>query len=78
MANWVANNKTDYYEDVPVANYNFVNTVPTEDGKNISLGGTATALKIAGVAAGTYVIEYKAKAPWTGAYEMIYKIVTVK
>lgn len=78
VANWVANNKTDYYEDVPVANYNFVNTVPTEDGKNISLGGTATALKIAGVAAGTYVIEYKAKAPWTGAYEMIYKIVTVK
>ena len=78
VANWVANNKTDYYDEVPVANDNFVNTVPTEDGKNISLGGTATALKITGVAAGTYVIGYKAKAPWTGAYEMIYKIVTVK
>lgn len=78
VANWVANNKTDYYDEVPVANDNFVNTVPTEDGKNISLGGTATALKIAGVAAGTYVIRYTAKAPWTGAYEMIYKIVTVK
>lgn len=78
VANWVANNKTDYYDEVPVANDNFVNTVPTEDGKNISLGGTATALKIAGVAAGKYVIGYKAKAPWTGAYEMIYKIVTVK
>lgn len=77
VANWVANNKTDYYDEVPVANDNFVNTVPTEDGKNISLGGTATALKIAGVAAGKYVIGYKAKAPWTGAYEMIYKIVTV-
>lgn len=78
VANWVANNKTDYYEEVTVANDNFVNTVPTEDGKSISLGGTATALKIAGVAAGKYVIGYKAKAPWTGAYEMIYKIVTVK
>lgn len=77
VANWVANSKTDYYDEVPVANDNFVNTVPTEDGKNISLGGTATALKIAGVAAGKYVIGYKAKAPWTGAYEMIYKIVTV-
>lgn len=77
VANWVANNKTDYYDEVPVANDNFVNTVPTEDGKNISLGVTATALKIAGVAAGKYVIEYTANSPWTGAYTKIYKIVTV-
>lgn len=78
VANWVANNKTDYYDEVSVANDNFVNTVPAEDGNTISLGGTATALKIAGVEAGKYVIEYIANSPWTGAYKKIYKIVTVK
>ena len=77
VANWVANNKTDYYDEVSVANDNFVNTVPAEDGNTISLGGTATALKIAGVDAGKYVIEYTANSPWTGAYSKIYKIVTV-
>lgn len=77
VANWVANNKTDYYDVVSVANDNFVNTVPAEDGNTISLGGTATALKIAGVEAGKYVIEYTANSPWTGAYKKIYKIVTV-
>lgn len=78
VANWVANNKTDYYDEVSVANDNFVNTVPAEDGNTISLGGTATALKIVGVEAGKYVIEYTANSPWTGAYSKIYKIVTVK
>ena len=75
VANWVANSKTDYYE-VAAAKYSFVSTVPAEDGKTINLA-PAKALKIADVEAGTYVIEYKAKAPWTGAYKMIYKIVTV-
>lgn len=77
VANWVENNKTDYYDAVATANDWFVNTVPAEDGKTISLG-TATALKIAGVVAGKYVIEYTANSPWTGAYTKIYKIVTVK
>lgn len=76
VANWVANNKTGYYDVVEPAKYSFESIVPAEDGQTIDLG-TAKALKIAGVEAGKYVIEYKAKAPWTGAYEMIYKIVTV-
>lgn len=76
VANWVANNKTGYYDVVETAKYSFESIVPAEDGQTINLG-TAKALKIAGVEAGKYVIEYKAKAPWTGAYEMIYKIVTV-
>lgn len=79
VANWVANSKTDYYDVVDATNkYTFVSTVPAEDGNTVSLGGTATALKIAGVEAGKYVIEYTANSPWTGAYKKIYKIVTIK
>lgn len=78
VANWVANNKTDYYDVVDAAKYTFESKVPTEDGKTVSLGGTATALKIAGIEAGKYVIEYTANSPWTGAYKKIYKIVTIQ
>lgn len=79
VANWVANSKTDYYDVVDATNkYTFVSTVPAEDGNTVSLGGTATALKIAGIEAGKYVIEYTAASAWTGAYSRIYRIVTVK
>lgn len=78
VANWVANTKTDYYDVVDAAKYTFESTVPAEDGNTISLGGTATALKIANVEAGKYVIEYTANSPWTGAYTKIYKIVTIQ
>lgn len=77
VANWVANNKTDYYDVVDAAKYSFESIVPAEDGQTIDLG-TAKALKIAGVEAGKYVIEYKAESAWTGAYKTIYKIVTVE
>lgn len=77
VANWVANTKTDYYDVVDAAKYTFENIVPAEDGQTIDLG-TAKALKIVGVEAGKYVIEYKAKAPWTGAYTKNYKIVTIQ
>lgn len=78
VANWVANSKTNYYDEiVDATKISFVSTVPAEDGQTINLG-TATALKIAGVEAGKYVIEYTANSPWTGAYSKIYKIVTVK
>lgn len=77
VANWVANNKTGYYDVVETAKYSFESIVPAEDGQTINLG-TAKALKIVGVKAGKYVIEYKAKAPWTGAYTKIYKIVTIQ
>ena len=77
VANWVANSKTNYYDEiVDATKISFVSTVPAEDGQTINLG-TATALKIAGVEAGKYVIEYTAASPWTGAYSKIYKIVTV-
>lgn len=77
VANWVANNKTGYYDVVEPAKYSFESIVPAEDGQTIDLD-TATALKIAAVKAGKYVIEYTAASAWTGAYTNIYKIVTVE
>ena len=77
VANWVANTKTDYYDVVDAAKYTFESIVPAEDGQTINLG-TAKALKIAGIGAGKYVIEYTANSPWTGAYTKIYKIVTIQ
>lgn len=77
VANWVANNKTGYYDVVEPAKYSFESIVPAEDGQTIDLD-TATALKIAAVKAGKYVIEYTAASAWTGAYTKIYKIVTVE
>lgn len=77
VANWVDNGKTNYYTVVATDNNSFVSSVPTEDGKTISLD-PATALKIANVEAGKYVIEYTANSPWTGAYTKIYKIVTIQ
>lgn len=77
VANWVANNKTGYYDVVEPAKYSFESIVPAEDGQTIDLD-TATALKIAAVEAGKYVIEYTAASAWTGAYTKIYKIVTIQ
>lgn len=86
VANWVSQNLTDYYTELKyitepaetaVTYYTFENSVPAEDGKTISLG-TATALKMQGIKAGTYVIQYKTAAAWTGSYSTIYKIVTIK
>lgn len=77
VANWVANNKTGYYDVVETAKYSFESIVPAEDGQTINLG-TAKALKIAGVEADKYVIEYTANSPRTGAYTKIYKIVTIQ
>lgn len=77
VANWVDNGKTNYYTVVATDNNSFVSSVPTEDGKTISLD-PAKALKIANVEAGKYVIEYTAASVWTGAYTKIYKIVTIQ
>ena len=77
VANWVDKNMTNYYDVVDAAKYTFESIVPAEDGQTINLD-TAKALKIAGVEAGKYVIEYTAASEWTGAYRRIYKIVTVK
>lgn len=76
VANWIANTKTDNYTVVGTDKYTFEGTVPSEDGHTITLS-PATAVKIPGIEAGKYVIEYNGKTPWTGAYTKIYKIVTV-
>lgn len=51
-----------------------VETVPGEDGINI----TIDALKLTGVKAGTYAIEYEASAAWTGSYKKVYKVIVVQ
>lgn len=87
VANWISQNLTDYYEVVKnitepaesaVTYYTFEKSVPAEDGNTISLGGTATALKMKDIKAGTYVIQYQTEAAWTGAYNTIYKIVKIQ
>lgn len=80
VANWIAKYNTTenkYYTIVATDKYSFEGTVPSEDGQTITLS-PATAVKIPGIEAGKYVIEYNGKTPWTGAYTKIYKIVTVK
>ncbi len=51
-----------------------VTTVPGEDGVDI----TIDALKLTGVKAGTYAIEYTASAAWTGSYTKVYKVIVVQ
>ncbi len=51
-----------------------VTTVPSENGKTI----TIDALKLTGVKAGTYAVEYKASAAWTGTYDKVYKVIVVQ
>lgn len=51
-----------------------VTTVPGEDGVN----KTIDALKLTGVKAGTYAIEYQASAAWTGDKDKVYKVIVVQ
>lgn len=51
-----------------------VPTVPGEDGNDI----TIDALKLTGVKAGTYAIEYEASSAWTGSYTKVYKVIVVQ
>ena len=51
-----------------------VTTVPGEDGVN----KTIDAVKLTGVKAGTYAIEYEASAAWTGSYKKVYKVIVVQ
>ena len=50
-----------------------VASVPAEDGTT----KTINALKLTGVKAGTYAIEYEASTAWTGTYTKAYKIIKV-
>ena len=51
-----------------------VATVPGEDGVN----KTINAVKLTGVKAGIYAIEYEASAAWTGSYKKVYKVIVVQ
>ena len=51
-----------------------VATVPAEDGTT----KTIDAVKLTGVKAGTYAIEYEASAAWTGDYKKVYKVIVVQ
>ena len=51
-----------------------VTSVPAEDGTT----KTIDALKLTGVKAGTYAIEYEASAAWTGTYKKVYKVIVVQ
>ena len=61
---------TPYFTAAPAK----VPTVPGEDGVN----KTIDALKLTGVKAGTYAIEYEASAAWTGSYKKVYKVIVVQ
>lgn len=78
VANWIDKYNTNpnpYYTVFDEAKYSFVDNVPTENGSTVSI----SAMKVQGITAGTYVIEYTDEAtPWTGAYTKIYKIVTIQ
>ena len=50
-----------------------VTTVPGEDGVNKDIN----ALKLTGVKAGIYAIEYEASTAWTGDYKKVYKVIHV-
>ena len=79
VAEWVANTKTSYYTNYTIDDGNFVTSVLSEDGKTITLGNSATALKLASIDAGTYAIEYTNNTnPWTGSYDKVYKVITVQ
>lgn len=51
-----------------------VDEVPSEDGRT----KTIAALKLTGVKAGTYAIEYEASSAWTGTYNKVYKVIVVQ
>ena len=51
-----------------------VDNVPAEDGTT----KTIDAVKLTGVKAGTYAIEYEASAAWTGSYKKVYKVIVVQ
>lgn len=51
-----------------------VTSVPSEDGTS----KTIDAVKLTGVKAGTYAIEYEASSAWTGTYKKVYKVIRVQ
>ena len=76
VAEWVANSKTTYYTAYTTG-VSVVTSVPSEDGNTITLGNSATALKLQGITAGTYAIEYTNTTAWTGTYKKVYKVIKV-
>ena len=63
-------NYSTYFTALPAK----VTTVPGEDG----VDKTINAVKLTGVKAGTYAIEYEASDEWTGDYKKVYKVIIVQ
>ena len=66
----VTSDDSENFSDAPEK----VTSVPAEDGTT----KTIDALKLTGVNAGTYAIEYEASAAWTGTYKKVYKVIVVQ
>ena len=66
---YVTAESSPYFTAAPAV----VTPVPGEDGNTKSIN----AVKLTGVSAGTYAIEYTAGSSWTGTYTKIYKIIKV-
>ena len=66
----INSDNSEYFTAIPAK----VTTVPAEDGTT----KTIDALKLTGVKAGTYAIEYEASSAWTGTYKKVYKIIVVQ
>lgn len=77
FANWIGSNTMKTYYSEVKDGITYETEVPTGDKQNITLD-SGKAMKITGLTAGKYVIEYTADSPWTGAYKKIYKIVTIQ
>lgn len=70
--NITTSTSTDYFTDGTEPTV--VDAVPGENGVN----KTIKAVKLTGVKAGTYAIEYEASTNWTGAYKKVYKVIVVQ
>lgn len=80
VAEWIAKFTSPtlgQYLAIYNTNVSVVPQVPSEDGNTITLGNSATALKLQGIAAGTYAIEYTNNNAWTGSYKKVYKVIKV-
>lgn len=80
VAEWIANSKTAYYSDYTTG-VSVETSVPSEDGNTITLGNSANpakALRLEGIGAGTYAIEYTNTTAWTGSYKKVYKVIKVQ
>lgn len=76
VAQWVATDPNTYTTKWGCTNLG-VTSVPSEDGKTISINALKLSSILHNNGAGTYAIEYTATNPWTGNYSKVYKVIKV-